>query len=279
MTGINEYITRLEKYLPLFFLFFIVLGIVLPLPVLAVDILIGFNNILLAIGILLIIINAEKISNVYFLPIFIIFSTISALITSISSVRIILINGVNFNGRMIQNVSNIVAGSENDIRLFIGFGIFVIFTIFIIKEIFKKCFYLRHNTAVWILNSWGEKTMAIETDQANGIISEDEAGKMKFIVQQKLDFLGAVDVCTKLICGNVKITLFNIAVIIGVGSTIDILLRNSEIMSAIKYYMLLSIGSGILFLLYTFLLSFAVNLVAVRFITSDNIEYINKYHR
>jgi len=114
------------------------------------------------------------------------------------------------------------------------------------------------------------KLMAIETEYSSGIITEEEVKKQKAEVSLEVDFYGSLDGASKFIFGNAKLLFFMIfIIIIPAGILIDIFTRSAEIVDAIKTYIYLAIGSGIVFILPVFLISVAVGIAVTRLVYVD----------
>jgi flagellar biosynthesis protein FlhA len=254
---------RIKVFLPAFIVIFFILGIVFPLPAFAVDIFIGFN-LLFALLILVIVLYTKKTVGFSLFPTIILCSAVFTLILSISAARLILTKGNN-NGWFIHTISNFFIGIDNVIRLYVSFGVFVIFISLIVIVISRSCYRVREVAARYTLDTMQIKIMGIETDLSLGAITEDKANILKDEIRAESDFLGSLDGAMQFVSGNVKVCIFIlIIVIIGGGSVINILIRSDTIIEAIHYYMRLSIGCGILFLFPSFLVSLAVGIIVTR---------------
>ena len=102
--------------------------------------------------------------------------------------------------------------------------------------------------------------MSIDSELASKAIKEYEAMEKRKKLQQEVDFYSAMKGSLKFVSGYVKIIIVSIFIIILGGILIEILYRGGEIFSAVKIYIPLAIGSGLIFLFPVLLLSMAINI-------------------
>jgi len=243
--------------------------LILPLPELLLglsmlDIFIVFNM-LFALTLIFIVFFKEKIRNYYLyssiINIFIFFN----LAVNISGNRLILLKGVEFDGRLIKYFSSLFIGLESE-NLFKGLIIFSVIIILITVIITKSCTRVSDVAARFTLDAFQVKLMTIEIEYNNGAITEEEAQARKKEVQEESDFLGALDDSSKYVLGYVKIILYIFEV-----SYIGIILicilryifRGESISDSITYFPLI-ISNGILCILPVFLLSITMGVIITR---------------
>jgi len=128
----------------------------------------------------------------------------------------------------------------------------------------KGCTRVAEVAARFVLDSMQVKMMAIETVFSAGEISEEEVQKQKAEVRQEADFFGALDGACKFISGNAKVIILITFIIILGGTLIEIFQNGVEIIDALKTYMYLSIGNGIIFMLPVFIISLAAGITVTR---------------
>ena len=207
-------------------------------------------NLLFSVLVLSIVLKYEELSNFSTLPIVLLCSTVFTLIISLSITIQILAKGNGYKGWTIKTVSNLIVGIGSDIRLYISFGIFILIIIFIFMLIQKMVSRVQEVAFRFAIERKKIKLISIDTELLNNKITEDEAKNKKDIVQKEADFFASLDGVTKFISGNAKVCLFGFTlIIIGGGSIINVFFRGNFLLDAIKYYMRLSIGHGLVFLL------------------------------
>jgi flagellar biosynthesis protein FlhA len=243
----------------------VILVIVIPIPARILDVFLGLN-LLLAILILLLVLFTKKVTDFSTLPTLILISVVFslAIITSVS--RPILTNGAEFDGRVISFISNIIGGSGETVRLWIGFAIFYSFATFLLIVITKGTTGVAEAGARFTLDSMQVRMMAIETKISSGTITEDQAQVQKQEIIKESDFLGSLDAAMKFVSGNAKIIYFVIYIIFIGGTVIECFIRDTALNEAFKIYVHLSIGSGIVFMLPVFLLATSSRIFVNRFL-------------
>ena len=233
--------------------------LIMPIPVLLLDILMSVN-LILSFGILVMVVRAQKIKDIPLLPTLVLLSVIYSLAVDISASRLILVKGEEFNGVLIRFVSGLVAGS-GEIGLIVGFIVFIAITAFYVLVIVKGTVRIAEVAARFALDSLPGKQMAIDAEFSAGTISEEEAKARKLELQQECDFYGALDGASRFISGSAKVEILITVIIIIAGALIDHGLRSKDVYDAIEAYAFLAIGSGILFMAPAGLISAAVGVI------------------
>ena len=103
----------------------IVLMLIIPLPTVLLDLLMALN-LVLNLVILLIVLYTRKATDFSVFPTLLLVSTVFGLGLNVSSTRLILSQGMKFNGRMVRAFSTFVIGSSGTEGIVIGFVIFII---------------------------------------------------------------------------------------------------------------------------------------------------------
>jgi len=152
----------------------LILIILLPLPAIVLDILIGLN-LIQAILILLIVRNNKKITDFSSLPTVLLVSTLFGLAINIFSVRLILVRGAAFDGWAIRTVASLVAGSGEITHLLIGCACFIVIATVVVIMIIRGNTRILEVAARFTLDSLPGKQMGIEAEHDSGAISEREA--------------------------------------------------------------------------------------------------------
>jgi len=237
--------------------------ILIPFPAIVVDIMIAINFIV-AILILLNVFYTKKATDLSLLPTIALVSMVFALSVNLSSARLILTKGAEFDGWAIRSVSSLFAGSGGTAGLIAGFIGSIAIISFLVLVITKGSTRISEVAARFALDSLPGKQMAIDAEYSGGKISGEECKARKYDLLRESDFYSALDGSSKFILGNVKFILFLIVVVIGGGIAIDTLLSGEEIIDAVKTYLFLSVGYGLISFFPVFLVSVAAGITVTR---------------
>jgi len=250
----------------------VVMMVVIPIPTFLLDTLI-IINIVFSLLILLIVLYTRKPTEFSLFPTILLVTTVFSLALNVSSTRLILTQGKEFNGRMIEAFSTFVAGgSAKDNNLVVGFIIFMIIIAVQVVVITKGATRVSEVAARFTLDSMQVKMMAVETEYSSGSITEEEAQKRKAEIKQEADFYGSMDGASKFISGNVKIGIFIIVIDILGGIIIGGGINNEGVGFAASHYIRLSIGDGLVTQLPALLISTAMGIVVTRAAASGKLS-------
>ncbi len=262
MAGVLESISKYKKGTELI----VPLGIVgilfvmiLPVPSLALDLLLTFN-ITVAIIILLVAVYIEKPLDFSTFPILLLVTTLFRLSLNVASTRLILLHGAegpSAAGEVIKSFGNFVVGGNYAV----GFVVFAILVIINFMVITKGAGRIAEVAARFTLDAMPGKQMAIDADLNAGLIGDEEARKRRKTVALEADFYGAMDGASKFVRGDavagILITIINI---IG-GLVIGVLQQGLPIGDAARVYTLLTVGDGLVAQIPALIISTAAGLV------------------
>ncbi|MCL2809583.1 MAG: flagellar biosynthesis protein FlhA [Treponema sp.] len=247
----------------------IVVTIIFPMPTVLLDTLMAFN-LIFALLILLTVLNTRKPTEISLFPTLLLVSTIFSLALNVSSTRLILTQGQNFDGRMIKAFSTFVVGSGGTQGIVVGFIIFIIIIAVQIVVITKGATRVSEVAARFTLDSMSVKMMGVETEYSSGAINEEEAKRQKAEIRQESDFYGSMDGASKFISGNVKVGVFIIVVEILGGFIIGSAMYNES--NVVSTYISLAIGDGLVTQLPALLISVAMGIVVTRAAATGNLS-------
>ena len=236
--------------------------ILTPLPTGVIDLLIG-ANIILSIIILASALLAKSATDLTVFPAILLVSTLGRLVLNISTTRLILSNATTSQelaaGGIIRSFGDYVIGSD----VFVGLVIFSIVFIVQFVVVTKGSSRISEVAARFALDGLPGKQMAIDADLKSGLISAEDARFERQEIQEKADFLGAMDGAGRFVRGDavagLVITLVNIIGGLGVG-----LLNGMEFQSAVEVYTLLTVGDGLVSQLPAFLVAIAAGILMAR---------------
>lgn len=241
----------------------VVMMLIVPLPTLLLDILMALN-LLFAVLMLLIVLSTPKATDFASFPTMLLVSTVFGLGINVSSTRLILAEGLEFDGKMVKAFSSFVVGTSGDEGLLIGFVIFIILIAVQAFVITKGASRVAEVAARFTLDAMPMKQAAVEAEYNAGAITEEEARKRKMDVQREADFYGAMDGASKFVSGNVKVGIFITVINLVVGLIFGMVLRGEPFGTAIQTYAAFTIGDGLLSQLPSLLVSFATGIIVTR---------------
>jgi flagellar biosynthesis protein FlhA len=240
----------------------IVLAIVLPMHTVILDALMAIN-LIFSLMILLSVLNARRTTELNLFPTFLLVSTVFSLALNVSSARLILTQGSNFNGKMIKAFSSFVVGSSSGVQgIVVGTIIFIIIILVQVIVITKGATRVSEVAARFTLDSMPVKMMAVDTEYSSGAITEEEARSKKAQIQMESDFYGSMDGASKFISGNVKVGVFIIIIEMIGGFIVNSALAGQQ--SGISVYVALAIGDGLVTQLPALLVSTAMAIIVTR---------------
>jgi flagellar biosynthesis protein FlhA len=240
-----------------------VLMIIIPIPTVLLDVLLAFN-LVISILIVLIVINTRRATDFSIFPTMILVTTVFGLAVNVSSTRLILAKGAEFDGKMIRAFSTFVVGAGGVQGLVIGSVIFVVIVAVQAIVITKGATRIAEVAARFTLDGYPSKQMAIDSEFNSGAITEDEAKQRKHELQREIDFFGQMDGSSKFVSGNVKMSIFLTVVNVVAGFIIGMVFRQEDAGTAATTYTTLTIGDGLLAQIPSLLISFATGLIVTR---------------
>lgn len=222
----------------------VVAMIIIPMPVPLLDIFMA-ANLLFSLAVLLMVIYTGKPSDFSVFPTMLLVSTVFGLGLNVSSTRLILSKGAEFDGKLIRAFGNFVVGSSGNEGLVIGLIIFVIFILVQLIVITKGAGRAAEVAARFNLDAMNQRNLSIDADVAGGHITAAEGERRKKEYQQETDFYKSMDGASKFVSGNVKVGIVITLVNIIGGIIIGMLLRKESFGLAVANYTALTIGDGL----------------------------------
>ncbi len=245
---------------------FFVMMLIIPLPTVVLDILMALN-LMLSLVVILIVLYTHRALDFSVFPTLLLITTVFGLGLNISSTRLILSQGINFDGRIVRAFATFVVGTSGAEGLVIGLIIFIVIIAVQFIVITKGATRVAEVAARFTLDSLPGKQMAIEAEYNSGSLTEEEAQRKKNDLQREVDFYGAMDGSSKFVSGNVKvgilITLINM---IG-GLIVGMSIHGEPFGVALNNYVSLSIGDGLVTQFPALLVSTATGLIVTRAIS------------
>lgn len=231
--------------------------LILPLPHWALD-----AGLVVAITasvvILLTSVNIKDPLEFSVFPSLLLITTLFRLSLSIAATELIL--GTGQAGHVIETFGNFVMGGD----FVVGFVSFVILMIVQFIVITNGAGRVSEVVARFTLDAMPGKQMAIDADLAAGMIDEVEAKRRRKGVKQEADFYGAMDGASKFVKGDAIAGILIIIVNIIGGFAVGFMRGESDAMTIMKTYALLSVGEGLVSQLPALLISTSAGLMVTR---------------
>ncbi|GMO30183.1 MAG: flagellar biosynthesis protein FlhA [Termitinemataceae bacterium] len=258
----------------------VVMMLIIPIPTILLDALMALN-LVLGLLILLIVLYTKKATDFSVFPTVLLVLTVFGLALNVSSTRLILTKGADFDGRMVRAFSTFVVGSGGTEGLVVGFVIFIVIIAVQVVVITKGSTRIAEVAARFTLDKMPAKQMAVESEFNSGAITEEEMKKRKQEIDQESSFYGAMDGASKFISGNVKIGIFITVVNVIGGIIIGMALHGETIASAVKTYIGFSIGDGLLSQFPALLVSTATGIIVTRSVSTGTFadDITNEFSR
>lgn len=247
----------------------IVMMMLVPLPAVFLDILMAFN-LVFSLIIILMVLYAERPLDFSLFPTILLISTVFSLALNVSSTRLILSKGDEFDGRMVRAFSTFVVGTEGGSGLVIGFIIFLIIIAVQFIVITKGATRVAEVAARFTLDAMPQKQYAVESEYNAGAISEEEMRTKKREIQKESDFYGAMDGASKFVSGNVKVGLLITAINAIGGIIVGMTIHGATIGMAASTYVALTVGDGLVTQFPALMVSTATGLLVTRSVSDGS---------
>ena len=243
----------------------IVAILIVPLPPVLLDLLLGINIFASALVLLLSVTIEEPLQFSAFAPALLI-ATLFRLSLDVSATRLILTQGHEAGG-----VGAIIpAFGEFVVRgnLVVGLIVFVILITIQFVVIASGSQRVAEVAARFTLDAMPGKQMAIDADVHAGALDAEGARAKRELVQREADFYGAMDGAGKFVKGDAIAALVIVALNLAGGVVVGITYRGLSPGEALQTFALLSIGNALVTTLPAFLISTAMGMMVTR-VTSD----------
>ena len=253
------------RRLPTYIFAAVVLGIVLilivPLPPLVLDTLLGINIFLCALVLLMSVTITDPLEFSAFAPALLI-ATLFRLSLDVSATRLILTQGhlPGGAGSIIPAFGEFVVRGNLVVGLIV-FAILVTIQFIVIAQGSQR---VAEVAARFTLDAMPGKQMAIDADVHGGMIDAEEARRKRLLVQKEADFYGAMDGAGKFVKGDAIAALVIVVLNLIGGVTVGMVYHQLSPGDAIGTFALLSIGNALVTTLPAFLMSIAMGMMVTR---------------
>lgn len=236
--------------------------IVVPLAPFMLDVFFTFN-ISLALVVLLVTIYSLRPLDFSVFPTVLLVTTLLRLALNVASTRVVLLNGHTGGdaaGQVIKAFGEFVVGGNYAVGIIV-FAILVIINFVVIT---KGATRISEVSARFTLDAMPGKQMAIDADLNAGLIEQDEARRRREDISAEAEFYGSMDGASKFVRGDAVAGILILLINILGGLVIGMLQHGLSFAVAAKYYVLLTIGDGLVAQIPALLLSTAAGIIVTR---------------
>ncbi|WP_284284088.1 type III secretion system export apparatus subunit SctV [Mesorhizobium amorphae] len=230
---------------------------IIPIPIIAIDTLIGFN---LGFAILLLMVALYVATPLEFssLPGVILISTVFRLALTIATTRLILAEGEA--GSIIYTFGDFVISGN----IVVGFVIFLVVTMVQFMVLAKGAERVAEVAARFTLDAMPGKQMAIDAELRNGHIDENESRRRRATLERESQLFGAMDGAMKFVKGDAIAGLVVICINMLGGISIGVLSKGMSFSEVLHQYTLLTIGDALISQIPALLLSITAATMVTR---------------
>ncbi len=249
--------------------------ILVPLPIMVLNILL-VANISLAAVILLTTIYVTSPLEFSVFPSLLLGTTLFRLVLNVATTRLILTAGENGRqvsqamdaaGGVVRTFSEMVAGGS----LSVGLIIFTILVVIQFVVITKGATRISEVAARFMLDGMPGKQMAIDADLNAGLVTDVEARRRRDTISREADFYGAMDGASKFVRGDAIAGIIIILVNIIGGLCVGMLQYGWPIGECAHVFTQLTIGDGLVSQIPAFIISIAAGLIVTRSTARTNL--------
>lgn len=240
----------------------ILMMVVIPLPPFILDVFFTFNIALSLVVLLATVYSARPLDFTIF-PTVLLVATLLRLGLNVASTRVVLLNGHTGGdaaGKVIEAFGHFVIGGNYTI----GIVVFAILTIINFVVVTKGAGRVSEVTARFTLDAMPGKQMAIDADLNAGLIDQAEAKRRRAEVVQEADFYGSMDGASKFVRGDAIAGLLILFINVIGGIAIGTLQHHLSFGDAAQFYVLLTIGDGLVAQIPALLLSTGTAIIVTR---------------
>jgi flagellar biosynthesis protein FlhA len=247
-----------------------ILGILLfPLPTFLLDILLALN-ITVSLIVLFVSLYIDRPLRFSSFPAILLITTLFRLAMNVATTRLVLLHGhegTDAAGHVIQAFGEFVVGGN----FVVGSVIFVLISLVNLKVITKGSGRIAEVSARFTLDAMPGKQMAIDSDMNAGMITEAEAKIRRKELSMESEFYGAMDGAAKFVSGDAVAGIFILFINIIGGFLVGCLMKGMDWQEALRVYMILTIGDGLVSQIPSIIISIASGLIVARAASGEDL--------
>ncbi len=237
---------------------------IIPLPPLALDLLVAFNFALSA-GVILIAMYIREPLDFSVFPSVLLLITLFRLGLNVAASRLILLDADA--GKVVSTFGKLLVGGNYVV------GVVVFLTLMIIQfvVITNGAGRVAEVAARFTLDAMPGKQLAIDADLNAGAITESDARRRRRIIETEADFYGAMDGASKFVRGDAIAAVAIVLVNIVGGFLVGMFQLRLSLLEALQTYTLLTVGSGLVVQIPALLVSTAAGLIVTRSASEESL--------
>jgi len=248
----------------------LILGILIfPIPTTLLDIFLALN-ITVSLIVLFVSLYIDRPLKFSSFPAILLITTLFRLAMNVATARLILLNGqdgTDAAGHVIQAFGEFVVGGN----FVVGSVIFILISIVNLKVITKGSGRIAEVAARFTLDAMPGKQMAIDSDLSSGIINDKEAKIRRKELSMEAEFYGAMDGAAKFVGGDAVAGIFILFINIIGGFLVGCLMKGMDWQEAIRVYIILTIGDGLVSQIPSIIVSVASGLIVARAASGEDL--------
>ncbi len=236
--------------------------VIVPLPPILLDTFFTFN-IALSLVVVLVVIYTTKPLEFSVFPSLLLVATLLRLALNVASTRIVLLEGHNGGdaaGKVIEAFGSFVIGGNYAVGLVVFFILVIINFVVVTKGAGR----VSEVSARFTLDAMPGKQMAIDADLNSGLIDQDQAKSRREEVAREADFYGSMDGASKFVRGDAIAGILILVINIIGGLAIGMAQHGLDFSTAMRFYVLLTIGDGLVAQIPSLLLSTSAAIIVTR---------------
>jgi len=240
---------------------------ILPLPIILLDVLVALN---ISLGVMLVLMGIYVSKPLQFsaFPSVLLISTLFRLALSVATTRMILLHADA--GNIIDTFGSLVAGNN----VVVGLVVFLIVTLVQFLVIAKGAERVAEVGARFTLDAMPGKQMSIDSDLRSGLIDKIEARSKRQELELESKLHGSMDGAMKFVKGDAIAGIVIIIINLLGGLTVGIFQRGMEAGAAMSKYSILTIGDGMVAQIPALLSAMAAGLIVTRVTDTENKEHL-----
>ncbi|MCC5640910.1 FHIPEP family type III secretion protein [Limnobacter sp.] len=235
----------------------VVVMMVVPLNTVVLDVLLAVNitlSILLAVSAMLL--NSPLAFSSF--PAILLVSTLLRLGLTISSTRLILLDG--YAGEIISTFGEFVIAGN----VAVGLVLFLIISVVNFIVITKGSERVAEVAARFSLDGMPGKQLSIDSDLRAGLIDQETAKRRRAVLERETQLFGAMDGAIKFVKGDAIAGLIIAVINICGGIAIGMLQKDLSASEASRIYSILAVGDGLVAQIPALLVSIAAGLIVTK---------------
>ncbi len=235
---------------------------IMPVPRLALDILIAVN---MTLGLLLLlsVLYIAKPLDFSTFPSVLLLTTLFRLGISVATTKMILLTADG--GDIVRNFGEVVAGGN----LVVGLVVFLIITVVQFIVISKGAERVAEVAARFSLDAMPGKQMSIDSDLRSGLIGKDDARAKRRNVEMESRLYGSLDGAMKFVKGDAIASIIIVVVNLLGGFAVGVFWHGMDMSTAMQTFSILTIGDGMVAQIPAFFCAISAGLLVTRTTDED----------